>query len=223
MACPASGNLPLAIPGWTPPDVDPTAGAKGKGTDIHAIFDAVAQYSAKDFECIAESLTYVAEVRKLRRFKVLSEHTFTADWLQSKPTTQVDLCFYVRDELHIIDYKTGRIPVSAFKNAQLMFYAACAGKLAPAAKNVWLHVVQPWADNIDYCVVSTATLAKFMAEAQAAEAKLLAGDTTFGPSDNCTFCPANPHSRGDKGRPLCPAMMQKLYPQAYDEDAILNS
>ena len=50
---------------------------------------------------------------------------------------------------------------------------------------------------------------------------MLAGDTTLVPNDHCTFCPANPHSRGDKGSPLCPPMMQKLYPFDVDEDAIL--
>ena len=61
-----------------------------------------------------------------------------------------------------------------------------------------------------------------MHKAKQAEQKIIAGDPTRTPSDNCTFCPANPHSRSDKGRPLCPEMMQLLYPMGYDEAAILD-
>jgi hypothetical protein len=64
-------------------------------------------------------------------------------------------------------------------------------------------------------------LAQFMADALKAEALVLAGDTTFGPSDSCTFCPANPHGRGSKGRPFCPAQMQMLYPDKTNEAEIL--
>jgi hypothetical protein len=36
------------------------------------------------------------------------------------------------------------------------------------------------------------------------------------------FCPAYPHSRSEKGKPLCPATMALLYPPIIDEDEILN-
>ena len=42
------------------------------------------------------------------------------------------------------------------------------------------------------------------------------------PSDHCTFCPANPHTRGDKADMKCPAMMEMLYPPVIDEDDILG-
>jgi hypothetical protein len=86
---------------------------------------------------------------------------------------------------------------------------------------VTLHVLQPPVDSYESWFADTNVMAKFMADARAAEKKILAGDTTFGPSDHCKFCPANPHSRSDKGRPLCPAMMRLLYPGHLDEDAVL--
>jgi hypothetical protein len=56
----------------------------------------------------------------------------------------------------------------------------------------------------------------------AADQRILDGDLTFGPSDHCKFCVAYPHSRSPKGRPLCPATMQILYPTtSVDEDAML--
>jgi Protein of unknown function (DUF2800) len=80
--------------------------------------------------------------------------------------------------------------------------------------------VQPWADNIETWFADTARLQQFMADAQVAEAHILGGSTTFSPGDHCKFCPANPHGRGAKGKPYCPAMMGLLYPQPavnYDE------
>lgn len=221
MACHASAHLDLAIPGWTPPVVDEMAGAKGKGTNIHSIFELAFPYPASDIENIAKVLQYVADLRRSRRFKVLVEESVKATWLKNEPTTQADLVLYTQDELHILDPKTGKIPVEVHGNKQLMFYAACFAPLAPKAKEVTVHILQPWADNMEAWTFTTLELKQFMDEAKAAEAAILAGDVTFGPGDHCKFCPANPHSRGDKGRPLCPVMLQLLYPRVTDEAEIL--
>lgn len=221
-ACPASADLDGAIPGWTPPVVDPMKGAKGHGTLMHEYLEKTSELSAKDLRCLAQALEYMAELRSKRRFKVLAEEGTVADWLTSKPKTTVDVVLYVADELHVIDYKAGVIPVDVVDNEQLFFYGACFAHLAPKAKGMTLHIVQPWANNIASVWVSTTEMAAFMQRTQEAERKVLAGNHTFGPSDHCKFCPANPHSRGDKGRPFCPVMMQLLYPQRVDEDEILG-
>ena len=222
MQCAASGNLDTAIPGWTAPVVDHTAGAKGKGSEIHKIFEQAANYSAKDMQAIASAMTYVANLRATRRFKVLTEATTTADWLDSKPLTTVDLVLYTQDELHILDYKTGRIRVEVLDNQQLLYYAACFAHLAPKAKGVTVHIVQPWANNIASWFADTNVLRQFIDDARATEQKLLNKVPDFQPGNHCTFCPANPHSRGDKGSPLCPAMMQLLYPTWVDEKEMLD-
>lgn len=222
MQCAASGNLDTSIPGWVPPVVDHTAGAKGKGSEIHTIFEAAMQYTARDLQCIADAMAYVSALRSSRRFKVLTEATVRADWLPSAPITTVDLVLYVQDEIHIVDYKTGKIFVDAKENNQLMFYAASFAHLAPKAEGVHLHVVQPWADNMTEWYCLTDRLGQFMAEARAAESLVTQKVAQFQPGDHCTFCPANPRSRGDKGRPFCPAMMQLYYPSIVDEEAILD-
>lgn len=224
MACPGSADLGLSIPGWTPPTIDPTAGAKGVGSFLHEWLMQVASLSASNMRKLSEALAYVAEVRSLRRFKVEAEVTFNAQWLVTRPRTTVDLVMYTLDELHILDWKTGVIPVSPVLNEQLMFYALGFLDRAPKAKGVTLHIVQPWAKTGSgsyWCPVDE--LQEYMLKTQEAEAKILAKDTTLSPSDHCTFCPANPHSRSDKGSPLCPVMMEKLYPRMCDEDAIINS
>ena len=222
MACPASANLDKAIPNWTPPDVDPMAGAKGRGTTLHALLEPVVKLSVPDMRDYVRILNYVWDLRQRRRFQAWAEHTVCADWLDSKPWTTADLVLFTKDELHIVDFKFGRIPVQIVGNEQLLFYAASYAHLAPNARAVTLHVLQPAADQMEEWVADSTEIARFMNRARVSEKLVMAGDTTFGPSDHCTFCPAYPHSRGDKGKPLCPATMNLLYPPTIDEQAMLD-
>lgn len=224
MACPASANLPLAIPNWSPPDpvVEDARPVIAKGHKLHENFADITALPAADIKAMISALQYVADIRSQRKFKVLNEEPVTATWLTSKPGTTADLVLYTQDEMHVFDLKTGRIPVEVIGNKQLLFYGVCYAPLAPKAKGITLHIVQPWAEGNQSWYVDTNVLKQFMDDAIAAEKKILAGDTTFGPSDSCKFCPANPHSRGLKGKPLCPAMMKLLYPPIVDEDEILS-
>lgn len=225
MQCRASANLDLAIEGWQPPVEDPTADtAANRGTELHAMFAEMMGLTVKDIKNFIVALDYVAEVRSRRRFKVLVEASVEASWLEpmASPSVTADLVLYVADELHVFDLKTGGIQVDVEYNKQLMFYACTYAPLAPKAKGVHLHIVQPWADNCESWFADTATLASFMAEAGRTQQEILQGDTTFTPGDACTFCPANPHGRGSRGHPSCPAMMSILYPEILDEAEILK-
>lgn len=222
MACPGSADLESAIPGFVHPVRDDTAGAKGHGTNMHAIFEKLMELSVTDLRAWLKVLEYMEALRSTRRFKILTEQTVPATWLQTQPKTTVDLVLYTQDEIHVIDLKWGRIPVEVHDNDQLMYYSACFLHLAPLAKGVHQHIVQPHADNMESVFVTATELGQWMAKAQAAEAAILAGDLTLHPSDHCTFCPANPHSRGDKGNTFCGPMLQLLYPPLVDEDEILS-
>ena len=222
MACHASAHLELAIPNWREPVVDHMAGAKGKGTRMHEMLEPIWELSVADMKHVINVVNYVANVRGKRRFKVLVEETVVADWLPSAPKTTVDLVFYTQDEMHIIDFKWGRIPVEVVDNKQLLFYARSYAHLAPKATSVTVHIVQPYADNFESWNIDTATLWRFESAALLADQAISAGSVTFGPSDACMFCPAYPHSRSDKGKPLCPATMALLYPPIIDEDEILH-
>lgn len=222
IACHASADLAGALPGWIPPVRDPTKGQKGVGTEMHTMLEKAALLPLADLRALMKALEYYESVRSRRRFNVLTEHSTQADWLKTKPRTTVDVVLYVQDELHIMDWKWGKIFVDVLDNEQLLFYAACHLAFAPKAKEVHLHIVQPLIDNMEEWVVSAAELEAFMLKAQAAEAAIEAGDHTFGVSDHCTFCPAYPHSRGDKGNVMCPAAMKLLYPPKVDEQAILD-
>lgn len=225
MQCHASADLGSAIPNWQPPVEDPTkVNAANRGTNMHEIAERIGEeLTPKEMAGFGRAIEYVGELRQRRRFTFLREASIKATWLESEPDTTADVVLYTKDELHIVDYKFGKIPVEAVGNPQLLYYAACFAGLAPNAKGAELHIVQPFADNITSWYVTAAEIQRFMDEAIVHERAIQAGDRSFGPSDECKFCPANPHTRGDKGRPLCPAMMNLLYPSAgVDEEEMLN-
>lgn len=223
MSCHASADLANAIPHWVPPVEDPDANtAANRGTRLHEIFAELMTLPRKDAKNFAAALDYVAEVKQGRRFKQLVETEMEVSWLDSKPRTTADLVLYVKDEIHVLDLKTGGIPVEVVENDQLMYYAVTYGHLAPKAKGVNVHIVQPWADNMECWFATSSRLAQFVVDARQAERAIHNGSTDFLPGDHCTFCAANPRGRGAKGRPFCPALMEMYYPMIVDEDAILN-
>lgn len=227
MACPASANLELAIPNYEPPVDDGTYRASDEGTDAHAVFEKLMGYGPADLRHWLTVLEYIEKLRSTRRFKVERELELEATWLAldadgKYPKSTLDLALYTQDELHVLDLKWGKIPVPVTDNVQTIFYSLNVLHLAPKAKGVTIHILQPRAGNMDHQYISGPELVKWRDELVAAQARVNAQDLTFGPSDECKFCPAYPHSRGQKGAPLCPATMQLLYPQPFDEDSILG-
>lgn len=224
MSCHASANLDAAILGWSQPAEDRTKdNAANRGTNMHDMFAKIMELPTSDVIKMSQAIDYVAALRSTRRFKALVEKSVKATWLASSPDTTVDLVLYTQDEIHVLDLKTGKVPVEVVGNEQLLYYGVSFAPLAPRAKGVTLHIVQPWADGCSSWFADTLVLKQFMADAQAAEAAILAGDLTFGPSDHCMFCPANPHSRSaEKGSPSCPVMLRLLYPPVVNEDEILG-
>jgi hypothetical protein len=223
MSCSASGDLDNAIPHWQAPVVDPDANtAASRGTRMHEVLAEVEELSPREMAGFGKAIEYIAEVRSRRRFTTLIERSEMADWLPVPAGTTADLVLFTQDEIHILDFKWGRIPVEVVDNRQLLYYAATYAKYAPKATEVVLHIVQPNADLFTSWTVDTLSLVTFMGDAVHAQQDLLAGNLLFSPGDHCQFCPANPHSRGAKGSPMCPAMMQLLYPAPFDEAELLK-
>lgn len=223
MNCHASANLAAAIPHWVPPVEDPDAdNAANRGTHAHELLAEIMKLGPKEAENFSRALGYVADIQKRRRFKRLIEEKATAWWLPGTPETTVDLVLYVQDEIHVIDWKWGKIPVEVQGNEQLQFYAVCFAHLAPKARSVTVHIVQPAADNMDSWFVDALQLDNFMRDSEYHAKAIANGHVGFNPGDWCTFCPANPHSRAPKGYPMCPAQSEMLYPEIIDEDEILG-
>ena len=147
-------------------------------------------------------------------------------WLQTQPNTTVDLVIGDWEELHVLDLKMGDLAVSPIDNEQLMYYGETFREIpggdGDRYQKITLHIMQRGAT--DSWQVPVPVLDKWVDTVKASEAAIMDGDLTLSPGKHCTFCPANPHGRGDRGNKACPAMMFVLYGQRdeaqADQDAL---
>lgn len=159
---------------------------------------------------LAEALEYVADLIDALdedTLELQTEVTKQALWLKTKPNTTVDLILKDEHEMHVIDLKMGDIEVTPIENEQLMYYAVTFG--AAEYDHATLHILQrKYTDNWR---ADKKVLEDFQERMQNSEREILDGDIRLTPGDHCTFCPANPHGRGDRGSKACPAMLSLLY------------
>jgi hypothetical protein len=159
---------------------------------------------------LAEALRYVADIIETMdedTLEILVEAKVEASWLQTKPKTTVDLIIRDAYIMHVLDLKMGDIEVSPIRNSQLMYYGLTFD--ADQYVAIRLHIIQR--NHTDYWDVDLETLEQYKTKVLTAEQAIIDGDLTLTPGSHCTFCPANPHARGDKGNKACPAMMLVLY------------
>ena len=180
-------------------------------------------YPPKMLRFLSAAAGYMADLleRTAQHGTVYGEQSIIASWLPSTPPTTPDVVIVGPQTLEIVDYKTGAIKVEPTDNDQLMFYAACWLKEAPNATEFTVHVLQP--DNLASWTAPISYLRGWMKKAVAADKRIQGKDLTLNPSDHCTFCPANPWTRGDKSEAKCPAMHKILYPPVIDEDELFAS
>ena len=156
---------------------------------------------------LAEALRKVNSIMEsMEEWDILIETKRTATWLITEPSTTVDLILYNDEVIYIIDLKMGDIPVSPIYNEQLMYYAMTFRR-----PNQRMHLVILQRNNIEEWSLPTSVLLAWVEKMQDSERAILDGDLTLKAGDHCKFCPANPHTRGDKGNKACPAMMSLLY------------
>ncbi|WZB39450.1 Cas4 family exonuclease [Microbacterium phage AloeVera] len=175
-------------------------------------------------EFVAEALNYVQDIIDTmdpETLEVKVEVKTEVQWLETKPKTTVDLILSDAHRMEVLDLKMGDIEVSPIMNEQLMYYAESFG--ASNYDKVTLHILQR--GYTDEWVLTPEVRERWVAEVQESERAILAGDLTLKPGNHCKFCPANPHTRGDKGNKACPIMMTVLYGernQREDDDAVLG-
>ena len=190
----------------------------------------ITSFTPKVMRFIARCAGFLLELRLASSYQedveFLSELEMETCWLKEPGKTTADVVIISESArmIHVVDYKTGSIPVYAVDNDQLLFYARSVlheyGVDTPQGYNLTLHILQPGNES-EWEVTDTEVFA-WAEKATEAELRILDGDTTLVPSDHCTFCPANPYARGEKGYPLCPAQRAMLFPEVVDLDEMLN-
>lgn len=217
MACHAAADLPRALPGFEDGERKP-GNAADRGSAWHEAAAVFAGLSRPDMKRSIVALQYLSDLRAQGNYKMLIEETVDCDWLKPGIKTTADIVLYKSTEIHILDWKNGRIAVDHNDNSQGMFYGVAYSHLAPKARGVFFHIVQPFAKDWDPhdCVAfyTTAQLKQFKEDAIKAQAEIDNGSTKMSFGDHCMFCPANPHSRGTKGSVMCPVAMSVLYPES---------
>jgi hypothetical protein len=157
---------------------------------------------------LAESLRYVKAITdQYEEWDILVEEKREAKWLVTAPKTTVDVVISTPTELHVLDLKMGDVPVDVVMNEQLMYYAQTFREYTH--RRIVLHIMQR--NNMVSWEPPTQVLDQWVIRMVNSERKILNGDLSLTPGSHCTFCPANPHTRGDKGNLSCPAMLQHLY------------
>lgn len=227
IGCHASADLETAIPGFIMPEDDSerepsipdnlgyivemiekvstdtgSSKAASRGTMLHAcVATLLAEFmTAGKFDQLTQLFVALNTVLQTRRFKMLIEVTAALDWLANPTVTTADLVTHTSDELHVWDWKFGSMPVNP-SALQLKMYALAFLHLAPKAKGVWVHVLQP--GNYAELYFSLEQLEAAKALVIKHEAEVIAGDLSFSAGKQCEFCPASPFTRGAKGNLTC--------------------
>ena len=102
----------------------------------------------------------------------------------------------IRGKLHVVDWKFGAgVYVSAFRNPQLLAYAAGASGWPTNTKEITLHVVQPAIDNYDTYDITIDELYTWVHKDLAiAIGKCMTSTEEFNPSvEACRWCEAKNH------------------------------
>lgn len=160
---------------------------------------------------LAEALRQIQDIKDSMEpvVNVIVEEKVQATWLKTAPNTTADLVMYDSKTAYVIDLKMGDVPVSAEDNEQLMYYGLTY--LLPDKLHLKINLVILQRNNLSTWVVPLAKLNTWMEDMQKSEQAILDGDLTLTPGDHCKFCPANPHSRGDRGNKVCQPMQYLLY------------
>lgn len=227
IGCHASADLETAIPGFIYPEHDTTlepaipdnlgyivemiekvstdtgsSKAAARGSMLHACMATLlAEFTTSgQLAKLVQLLVALLNVLEQRRFKMLIEVTTMLDWLARPVPTTADLVTYTADELHVWDWKFGSMPVSPAA-LQLKMYALAFLHLAPRAKGVWVHILQPGNYAEVYFSIEQLEAARDLVLQH--EGEVIAGDLSFNTGKQCEFCPASPWTRGARGNISC--------------------
>lgn len=210
MSCPGSVRLEAQMP------YEPAGEAAAIGTAIHELSERILNgHEIDDPDVNPEHLAMAQEyanfinnlVEKPR--KKLIEVNVDAGLKSLHPSLggTADAVLVDGNHLIICDLKTGRVPVEAKDNKQLLTYALGVMRQfnAPASIQCTMHIFQPRAGHSKW-TVSGVDLITHGHELKKAAELALSPDAPVIPSpDACKYC---------KAKTICPAMRQKVQDNA---------
>lgn len=122
----------------------------------------------------------------------LEERVSLTSWLLPEVWGTLDVGLVTPDTIHIMDYKFGKTPVEAYKNPQLLTYAAGMAGYPPMRDNIVLHVIQPPLNSYPTYKCDAQELTEFIFhELSPAIKSAKSAAPEFGPSEEaCRFCRA---------------------------------
>ena len=205
MSCPGSYRLESLMP------YEPAGEAAAIGTAIHELSEIILTGkeipAGTDPDHLSMAQSYANFVNALveNPRKKLIEVNLDEGLKSLHPALggTADAVLVDGNHLHILDLKTGRVPVDATDNKQLLTYALGAMRQlkAPSSITCTMHIFQPRVGHSRW-TVSGQELIEHGERLKAAAELALSGDAPTSPSpDACRYC---------KAKTICPSMRQKV-------------
>jgi RecB family exonuclease len=215
MSCPASFKLENQMPPV------PSGEAADRGTRIHEISekllnglavdgyeqDMLDGYEQEELEVAQQYVKYVDALRSNAvRFGIEVKINKGLQELHPLFGGTADAVVIKDNTLHVVDLKTGRVPVQAEENRQLLTYALGVARQfkAPTDVTIKIHIWQP--GNVSVWQTTPERLRQHGKDMVNAANEATSSNPKLAPSsETCKYC---------KAKPICPAMREKVQESA---------
>jgi hypothetical protein len=198
---------------------EPPGEAAAIGTAIHELSEAMlrgdalnqADYEDSHWNMASSYVKFINELIENPRKKLIEVNV--DDGLKSLHQAlggTADAVLVDGNHLHVIDLKTGRVPVEAENNRQLLTYAVGVMRKfkAPSDITCTMHIFQPMVGHSSW-TVDGARLIQHGVDLQQAATLALSYDAPTSPSpDACKYC---------RAKIICPSIRQKVQDNARKE------
>ncbi len=210
MTCPGSVRLENQMP------YEPPGEAAAIGTAIHELSEAMlrgddliqADYPDEHWEMATEYTNFINNLVKNPRKRLIEVNVDNGlKSLHQALGGTADAVLVDGNHLHVIDLKTGRVPVSAENNKQLLTYALGVMRQfnAPASIECTMHIFQPRVGHSQWTVDGTHLIRHGFDLKHAAELALSPDAPTNPSPDACKYC---------RAKTICPSMRAKVQDNA---------
>jgi len=205
MPCPGSVRLEAKMP------YEPAGPAAQYGTDVHELAEHMmrgdvvdyAKYDQDQMDMAEAYIKYIDAIAEKPRKKLIEVNVDKGlKSLHSALGGTADAVIVDGNTLHVVDLKTGRVPVDAEENLQLMTYALGAMRQlnAPDTIEVVLHIFQPRAGSSLWATTGQRLIQHGEQITASADLALSDNGPTNPGEKQCKYC---------RAKTICPALRAK--------------